>query len=50
MAERGEIASVADYHYSFMGATEPERMEQAARDLTSLLKGDGVNAVLLVPV
>lgn len=50
MAERGEIASVADYHYSFMGATEPEQMEQAARDLTSLLKGDGVNAVLLVPV
>ena len=50
MAERGEIASVADYHYSFMGATEPEKMEQAVRGLASLLKGDGVNAVLLVPV
>ncbi|MBW2091606.1 MAG: selenoprotein B glycine/betaine/sarcosine/D-proline reductase [Deltaproteobacteria bacterium] len=50
MAERGEIAGVADYHYSFMGATEPEKMEQAARDLASLLKGDGVNVVLLVPV
>jgi D-proline reductase (dithiol) PrdB len=50
MADRGEIGSMADYHYSFMGATEPEKMESAARKLASLLKDDGVNVVLLVPV
>ena len=50
MADRKEIGSVADYHYSFMGATEPEKMESAARKLASLLKDDGVNVVLLVPV
>jgi D-proline reductase (dithiol) PrdB len=50
MAEQGEIGSVADYHYSFMGATEPEKMEPAARNLASLMKDDGVNVVLLVPV
>ncbi len=50
MAGRGEIGSMADYHYSFMGATEPEKMESAARKLASLLKDDGVNVVLLVPV
>ena len=50
MTDRGEIGGVADYHYSFMGATEPEKMESAARKLASLLKDDGVNVVLLVPV
>ena len=50
MAERGEIGSLADYHYSFMGATEPEKMESAARKIASLIKEDGVNVVLLVPV
>ena len=50
IAGRGEIGSVADFHYSFMGATEPEKMEQTVRKLASLLKKDDVNAVLLVPV
>ena len=50
MAGRGEIGGMADYHYSFMGATEPEKMEAATRKLAALLKGDGVNVVLLVPV
>jgi D-proline reductase (dithiol) PrdB len=50
MARRGEIGSVASYHYSFMGATEPEKMETAARTLARLMKDDGVNVVLLVPV
>lgn len=50
MAEAGEIGSVADYHYSFMGATDPAEMEPAARPLAKLLAGDGVDAVLLVPV
>ena len=50
MAGRREIGSVADFHYSFMGATEPEKMEQVVHKLASLLKKDGVNAVLLIPV
>ncbi len=50
MAEAGEIGSVAAYHYSFMGATDPTQMEQEARALASIMKKDHVNAVLLVPV
>jgi D-proline reductase (dithiol) PrdB len=41
---------VADYHYSFMGATDPSEMEQTARNLAGLLEGDQVDAALLVPV
>ena len=50
MAGGCEIGSVADFHYSFMGATEPEKMEHVVQKLAPLLKKDGVNAVLLVPV
>ena len=49
-AEEKVIGSVARYHYSFMGATDPVRMESAARGLARILKNDGVDAVLLVPV
>ena len=50
MAESGEIGSIARYHYSFMGATEPEKMEPAARLLAKNLTGDKVDLVLLVPI
>ncbi len=50
LAEEGNIGSVADYHYSFMGATDPAEMERTARNLAGVLKGDRVDAVLLVPV
>jgi len=50
LAADGVVGSVADYHYSFMGATPPEEMESAARSLAALLKGDQVDAALLVPV
>lgn len=46
----GIFGNLARYHYSFMGATEPAAMESAARDLAGIMKKDGVNAVLLVPV
>ncbi len=46
----GHIGSVADFHYSFMGATDPEKMEPTARHLAGLLQKDRVNGVLLVPV
>ncbi len=44
------IGSVAAYHYSFMGATDPVRMEATARSLARIMKNDGVDAVLLAPV
>lgn len=50
LAAAGVIGSSASLHYSFMGATEPEKMEANARELAGLLKEDGVNAVLLTPV
>lgn len=50
LAKEGTIQSVADFHYSFMGADDPLRWEQSARLLAGLLKKDKVNAVLLVPV
>jgi D-proline reductase (dithiol) PrdB len=50
LSEEGVIGSVADYHYSFMGTADPSMMEPAARNLAGFLKGDRVNAVLLVPV
>tara|TARA_R110002167_G_scaffold236193_2_gene441402 strand:- start:2208 stop:2669 length:462 start_codon:yes stop_codon:yes gene_type:complete len=50
MAADGEIGSVARYHYSFMGATDPANMEDTARHLAGLLKQDQVDACLLVPV
>ena len=50
LADQGVIDSVADFHYSFMGATDPTAMESEARKLAAILKGDRVNCVLLVPV
>jgi D-proline reductase (dithiol) PrdB len=51
MAERGEIGSVARYHYSFMGAGwPPEMIEQTVKQLAELLKNDGVDGVVLSPV
>ena len=50
LAEQKIIGSVAAYHYSFMGATDPARMEGTVRDLARIMRNDGVDAVLLVPV
>lgn len=51
LAREGVIGSVADHHYSFMGAGSPiTRMEAKAREVGRLLKQDQVDAVLLTPV
>ena len=50
LEEEGTIGSVANRHFSFMGATPPTVMEPVARDLVSVLKSDNVDAVVLVPV
>jgi D-proline reductase (dithiol) PrdB len=50
LAAKGAIGSVAQTHYSFMGATDPVQMEPHAREVAGLLKGDQVDAVILPPV
>ena len=50
LVEQHVIGSLAAYHYSFMGATEPQKMEASARSLAGIMKNDAVDAVLLVPV
>ncbi len=50
LAAERVIGSVADFHYSFMGATAPEEMEPAVRYLAPLLRQDRTDAVLLAPV
>ena len=50
LAGEGTIGSVADTHYSFMGATDPIQMESNARDVALRLKRDGVDAAILPPV
>ena len=50
LADEGEIGSVAEFHYSFMGSTDPLLMAPAVEQLAPLLHKDGVNALLLAPV
>ncbi len=50
LAKDGIIGSVADFHYSFMGAIDPLQMEQDTRKLASIIKKDNVDALLLIPV
>ena len=50
LVQSSVVGSLADYHYSFMGAAAPERMEPSARRLAPLLKADNVDLVMLVPV
>lgn len=50
LAAEGVVGTVADVHYSFMGATQVRALEAKARELAGLLKKDRVDAVLLSPV
>ena len=50
LADDGVIASVADYHYSFMGATDPMLMRPHAERMIALMRDDGVDTALLVPI
>ncbi len=50
LADQKIVGSLAEYHYSFMGATDPDQMKETARSLARILKNDGVDAVLLAPV
>ena len=50
LEREGAIGSIADTHYSFMGATDPVQMESHAREVAGRLKQDGVDAAILPPV
>ena len=51
LEQSGEIGSLADIHYSFMGAgLLPEDHEAPAQQVAGLLKQDAVDAVFLTPV
>lgn len=50
LAKEKVIGSVADFHYSFMGASDPMQMEQDVRNLAGVIKKDRVDALLLLPV
>ncbi len=47
---QGEIGSVAEYHYAFMGATPPTAQSAVAKDVAGLLKNDNVDGVIFCPV
>ena len=51
LEQEGDIGTVADFHYSLMGAGwEPQEIESTAHQIAGLLKEDSVNAAILVPV
>jgi len=50
LAKQGVVGAVADFHYSFMGATQIRQLEAKAKELAQLLKDDCVDAVLLTPI
>ena len=50
LVDSGEIGSVGEWHYSFMGSTVPFRMEPAAKEVSQSLLGDDINLVLLIPI
>jgi len=51
LAADGVVGSVADHHYSLMGAGwPPDMIEPTATELARLLHADHVDAVCLVPV
>ena len=50
MASDGEIGSVAEEHYAFMGAADPRDMEPSAREVAARMRADNVNTVFLIPV
>jgi D-proline reductase (dithiol) PrdB len=51
LAADGRIGSLADVHYSFMGAgLDPQAYEASAAQVAGMLKQDRVDAVFLTPV
>ena len=45
-----EVGSIAQWHYSFMGATDPVELRDAAAVVAGQMRDEAVTAVILVPV
>jgi len=50
MAKDGEIGSVSNEHYSFIGSSDPIKMERSANEVSERMRMDAVDTVFLVPV
>ena len=50
LEKEGTIGKAADTHYSFMGATDPDALEDKAQELGRSMLALGVNTVVLAPV
>ena len=50
LVAQGLIGDVADEHYSFMGATDPTKMQEQAFDAADRMLAQGVNTAVLLPV
>jgi D-proline reductase (dithiol) PrdB len=50
LADEGFIGSVADYHYTVLGSVPPEQNEGTARQIAGMMKREGVDTVLLIPI
>jgi D-proline reductase (dithiol) PrdB len=50
MEKRHDIGSLAEFHYSVSSAHSAAEFETPAKEIAGLLKKDGVNGVLLLPV
>ena len=50
MAKDNEIGSVSNEHYSFIGSSDPIKMERSAKEVAERMKDDAVDTVFLVPV
>ena len=49
-AKNDEIGSVSNEHYSFIGSSDPIKMERSAKEVAERMKDDAVDTVFLVPV
>ena len=50
MADRGEIGSVADKHYSFLGSSDPLDMKKSVDEVAGIMKQEEVDTVFLIPI
>ena len=50
MAAEGMIGSVARFHFTVSGAPHPCALEPSAREIARIMRADGVDTVLLVPI
>ena len=50
LADEGVIGSVAALHYTVSGAPHPGDLADSAHEMTRMMKADGVDTVVLVPI